>query len=173
MQANRDDARPADGLIAVGTDHAGVELKNRLLAHMRDRGLDVRDYGAYEIDPGDDYPDIAFAIGRAVSTGEAGSGILVCGTGIGMSIAANKVPEVRAALCITAEAAHFARSHNDANILVLAGRDVRAEDPMAVVDTFTDTAFTGEDRHRRRLRKIHQVERDGWADALKGVDGNA
>lgn len=143
--------------IALGADHAGVDLKDRVAAHLEARGCAVQDYGNRDETPSD-YPDVACRVGRAVAVGEADFGLLVCGTGIGMSIAANKLPGVRAGLCISQEAARLARSHNDANVLVLAGRDAVAADPFAIIDAWLETSFSGEARHVRRLEKIRRCE---------------
>lgn len=144
-------------VIGVATDHAGVDLKDEVVAYLRGRGREVRDYGAHDETPSD-YPDMAIRLGEVVAGGEVDRGVLVCGTGIGMSIAANKVPGVRAALCLSPRAAELSRSHNDANLLVLAGRDAVADEPYAIIDAWLTTPFSGEARHRRRLEKIAAYE---------------
>lgn len=145
------------GTIGIGTDHAGVELKDRIIRHLTDKGFSVENFGV-DSDTPFDYPDIAVKVGQAVAAGKISKGILVCGTGIGISIAANKVKGVRAALCISKKAAELSRSHNDANVLVLAGRDATAEDPIAIVDEWLAHDFSEEERHRRRIDKISSYE---------------
>ena len=147
-------------IIAVGTDHAGVALKDRIVAHLEKKGVEAIDYGVNSSDSCD-YPDIAIPLCEKVAQGIFHRGILVCGTGIGMSIAANKVEGVRAALCVSTDAARLSREHNNANVLVVAGRDATAADPIALVDAWLTTAFSGEVRHARRLDKISAYERSG------------
>jgi ribose 5-phosphate isomerase B len=151
------DAGRGPEAVAVGADHAGYQLKEAVSAWLRERGIPVEDLGAYSPDSCD-YPDVAFKLAEAVGAGRIRRGVLVCGAGIGMSIAANKVRGVRAALCTCREAARLSRTHNDANVLVLPGRDAAGEDPMGVLETWLDTPFSGEERHRRRLDKIARYE---------------
>lgn len=153
-------------ILGIGTDHAGIELKNKIVTFLRNQGWEVRDFGAFSPEPCD-YPDIAIQVAAAVSTGEVGRGILVCGSGIGMSIAANKVYGIRAALCTTCTAARLSREHNNANVLVLAGRDAQGEDPFAIVQTWLETPFSQAERHQRRLNKIHTYEQQ---QAIKAVE---
>lgn len=143
--------------IAVGTDHAGVALKNQIVAALTEMGVDAVDYGVHSTESCD-YPDIAIPLCERVAAGEFDRGILVCGTGIGMSVAANKVRGIRAALCVSEEAARLSRNHNDANVLVVAGRDATAADPLAIVATWITTAFSCEERHARRIEKIAAYE---------------
>jgi ribose 5-phosphate isomerase B len=143
--------------IGVGTDHAGVDLKNRIYEFLKEKGYDAINYGA-DTTESCDYPDIAIKIGEETASGKIDRGILVCGTGIGISIAANKVKGVRAALCFTEESARLTREHNDTNVLVLAGRDSKAEDPLKIVEKWLNTDFSGEERHVRRLKKISDYE---------------
>lgn len=143
--------------LLMGADHGGYELKEQLKAHLLGEGHDVVDMGAYSEDAVD-YPDIALKIARGVAAGEAERGILICGTGVGMSIAANKVPGIRAANVTDPRIAALSREHNDANILTLAGRFTSASDAKAIADTFIDTEFTGEDRHVRRIGRLHEME---------------
>jgi ribose 5-phosphate isomerase B len=151
--------------IAVGADHGGVELKDVLVAELRARGTSVIDVGTAST-TSVDYPDFGRAVGEQVSQGAAEVGILVCTSGIGMSIVANKFPGVRAALVRDVTGARLAREHNDANVLVLAGGttdEVRARELLRV---FLDTAFAG-GRHQRRVDKIAELERDlGLAPAV-------
>ncbi len=144
--------------IALGADHAGFQLKESLKALLQARGLDFRDFGCHSpIDT--DYPDIAEQVSLAVARGEAQRGILVCGTGIGSCIAANKIPGVRAALCHESFTAVASRSHNDANVLCLGARVLGEQLAGNIVQAWLDTEFSGEERHRRRLAKIAQLER--------------
>lgn len=143
-------------MIAIGSDHGGLELKEAIVKALASRGLDVDDYGT---DNGEsvDYPDFAEKVAGAVSRGEIKQGILVCGTGIGMSIVANKFPGVRAALATDEFMAQMAKEHNDANILVLGGRVLAEEKAVKMVNTWLDSSYEG-GRHQRRLDKIAQVE---------------
>ncbi|MHC4871232.1 MAG: ribose 5-phosphate isomerase B [Planctomycetota bacterium] len=144
-------------ILGIGTDHAGVELKEKIFYHLREKGWQIENFGVDSSEP-IDYPDIAVKIGEAVATGEITRGILVCGTGIGISIAANKVKGIRAALCVSREAARLSRTHNDANVIVLAGRDATTEDPLAIVDEWLKHEFSEEERHRKRIAKISSYE---------------
>ena len=143
-------------MIAIGSDHGGLELKEAIVKALATRGLDVDDFGT---DNGEsvDYPDFAEKVAGAVSRGEIKQGILVCGTGIGMSIVANKFPGVRAALVTDEFMAQMAKEHNDANILVLGGRVLAEEMAVKMVNTWLDSSYEG-GRHQRRLDKIAQVE---------------
>ena len=142
--------------VAFGADHAGWELKNALAAAAREAGHDVADLGAH--DGGSvDYPDFGAAVGRAVTDGTADRGVLVCGTGIGISIAANKVPGVRAAVAHDEFTARYSRLHNDANVLCLGSRVVGTGVAEAALATFLATAFEG-GRHARRVEKIAEIE---------------
>ena len=142
--------------IALGADHAGFELKERLKADLARQGHEVEDFGTTTSDPAD-YPDYAAAVARAVASGGSDRGVLVCGTGTGMAIAANKVRRVRAAPCCDAEAARLARAHNDANVLALAGRRLGPEAAEEILTTFLATPFDG-GRHARRVAKISALE---------------
>lgn len=145
-------------MIAVGSDHGGLELKNAIQATLAARGLDVDDYGT---DNGDsvDYPDFAEKVACAVSRGDVELGILVCGTGIGMSIVANKFPGVRAALATDEFMAQMAKEHNNANILVLGGRVLAKDLAVKMVNVWLDSTYEA-GRHQRRLDKISRLEED-------------
>ena len=137
--------------IHIGCDHAALDLKNIIIRQLEERGLTVTDHGTYTPESCD-YPDIAHAVAQAVEK-ETGTGILLCGTGIGMSMAANHHKGIRAALCTTELHAKFARRHNDANILCLGARMTGVELAKAIVEAFLTTDFEG-GRHKRRIDKI-------------------
>ncbi len=143
--------------VLIGADHGGFDLKEQLKAHLAGAGHDVVDMGAYGPDPVD-YPDVALKVAKGVAAGEAERGILVCGTGVGMSIAANKVPGIRAANVTDPRIAALTREHNDANVLTLAGRFTTSADAKAIADAFIDTGFSHDDRHSRRIGRIHEIE---------------
>ncbi|MEZ4599098.1 MAG: ribose 5-phosphate isomerase B [Syntrophotaleaceae bacterium] len=145
-------------MLIVASDHGGLELKERIKEFLRERGCEVRDLGTYNGDSVD-YPDFGIMVGRAVSRGEAEKGILICGTGIGMSIVANKFPRVRAALAWDEFTARMAKEHNNANILVLGGRTLDAENACKMIGTWLDAGFEG-GRHQQRLDKIARIEDD-------------
>jgi RpiB/LacA/LacB family sugar-phosphate isomerase len=142
--------------VAVGSDHGGLELKEQVKTHLTRLGYRFHDLGTHSPEPVD-YPDIALAVAKAVQAGDARIGILVDGAGIGSAMAANKVPGVRAALCIDAAAARNAREHNDANVLTLGAKFVDATRMREIVDTFLASACT-EERHARRVKKIKAIE---------------
>jgi len=143
--------------IAIGADHGGYRLKACIIEHLREQGHQVQDFGTDG--PGSvDYPDFARPVAKAVSAGEFERGILVCGTGIGVSIAANKVRGTRAALCGEAYSARMSRAHNDANVLCLGERVIGEGLALDIVDTWLETDFEG-GRHARRVAKIHEIER--------------
>lgn len=144
--------------IFLGADHGGFELKQELAAHLRSAGHDVVDLGAHEYDALDDYPDSALSVSRAVAAGEGERGIIVCGSGVGASVAANKVKGVRAALCHDTYSAHQGVEHDDLNVLCLGGRIIGGALAREVVDAFVGARFSGEERHRRRLQKILDAE---------------
>ncbi len=143
-------------MFVIGSDHGGLELKEAIKGDLKARGIEVTDFGT---DNGDsvDYPDFGEKVARAVSKGEASKGILICGTGIGMSLVANKFPRVRAALVHDEFTAQMSKEHNNANILVLGGRVLDVELALKMVGIWLDTPFEG-DRHQRRLDKITQIE---------------
>jgi len=145
-------------MIAIGSDHGGVELKDFLVGYLRGQGAEVRDCGTQGPDSVD-YPDYGREVSQWVSTGVAERGVLICTSGIGMSIVANKFPGVRAALVLDIDAARSSREHNDANILVLSGAKTAASLARQIVETWLATPFAG-GRHQRRVDKITQVEQD-------------
>lgn len=140
-------------MIAIGSDHGGFQLKQEIMEHLEKRGESFRDFGTFT-EESCDYPDYGKAVAHAVASGEYQTGIIICGTGIGISITANKVPGIRAALCGDCFSAEATRLHNDANILALGARVVGPGLALKIVDTFLDTPFSGEERHRRRIEKI-------------------
>jgi ribose 5-phosphate isomerase B len=142
--------------IAIGADHAGFRLKETVKARLAREGLDVVDLGTTS-DESVDYPDFAAAVAHRVTSGAADRGILVCGTGIGMSIAANKVRGIRAASVTDLESARYSRSHNDANVLSLGARITAPDLALQIVQVFLDTPFSG-GRHQRRIDKIAALE---------------
>ena len=144
-------------MLAIGSDHGGYELKNHIIKHLEERGIEVKDYGCFS-EASVDYPDVAKAVCEGVTSGEAERGILICGTGIGISIAANKVKGIRAALCSDVYSAKMCRQHNNANILCLGGRVTGRELAFMIVDTYVDENFEG-GRHQNRVDKIHALEK--------------
>ena len=149
---------PKKPRIAIGSDHAGFPVKETIRKYLEEGGYVVDDQGTSS-EESVDYPDYGRAVGERVASKEADLGIAVCGSGIGISIAANKVPGIRAALAHDVTTARLAREHNDANVLALGGRIVTAEAAVEMVQTFLTTAYLG-GRHQRRLDKIAQIERD-------------
>ena len=140
-------------MIAIGSDHGGFELKNTLMKHLEQRGFAYKDFGTYS-EASCDYPAYAKAVANAVASGECERGILICGTGIGVSITANKVPGIRAALCGDCFSAEATRQHNNANILCMGARVVGAGLALKIADTFLDTPFSNDPRHIRRISQI-------------------
>ncbi|HEX5132099.1 MAG TPA: ribose 5-phosphate isomerase B [Candidatus Krumholzibacteria bacterium] len=144
--------------IALGADHAGFELKERIKAHLQGSRHEVIDLGTNGLEAVD-YPDFAEAVGTAVRDRRAERGIILCGSGVGASVAANKIPGVRAGLCHDHYSAHQGVQHDDINVLVLGGRVVGESVALELVDAFLDARFSGEDRHRRRLDKVKAIEK--------------
>ena len=149
-------------VVAIGADHAGFPLKVELVALLHARGVTVLDLGTHSADPVD-YPDIAEAVGGALQQGRARRGILVCGSGAGACIAANKLTGVRAAVCHDTYSAHQAVEHDDANILCLGSRIIGGALAEELLDTWLGAAFAGEDRFVRRLNKVVAIEATGIA----------
>ncbi len=140
-------------MIAIGSDHGGFALKQALMKHLDERGLEYRDFGTYS-EASCDYPVYAKAVAQAVAGGECSRGILICGTGIGVCITANKVPGIRAALCGDCFSAEATRQHNDANILCMGARVVGEGLALRIADIFLDTPFSEDERHKRRISMI-------------------
>jgi ribose 5-phosphate isomerase B len=144
--------------IGIASDHAGYDLKNTLAELVRSGGYEVTDLGAHEYCATDDYPDFAAALGRAVAAGEVERGVLVCGSGVGASIAANKIRGVRAGLCHDTYSARQGVEHDDMNVLVLGARVIGIALAEDLVRAFLAARFSGEDRHARRLSKVVALE---------------
>ncbi|HEU0252531.1 MAG TPA: ribose 5-phosphate isomerase B [Pyrinomonadaceae bacterium] len=144
--------------IAVGADHAGYPLNERVIEELRGAGHEVVDFGTHDGSVPDDYPDYAKQIGQAVQSGTAEIGILICGSGVGAAVAANKLRGVRAALCGDTYSGHQSREHDDCNVLCLGSRVTGPELALEIVRAFVAARFTGEERHRRRLAKIAALE---------------
>lgn len=140
-------------MIAIGCDHGGFELKGEIMKHLEFRGIQYQDFGTYDT-ASTDYPIYAKKVAAAVLSGECEKGILICGTGIGISITANKIKGIRCALCTDCFMAEATRQHNDANVLALGGRVVGAGLALKIVDTFLDTPFSNDERHIRRIQAI-------------------
>jgi len=141
--------------IAISADHAGFELKKILINNLKESGYDVADYGTHSTDS-IDYPDFAYAAANSVAEGDNEMGVIICGSGVGVSITANKVKGIRAANCFNTEMASLARQHNNANIICLGSRFLEEEQAKEMVDTFLTTEFEG-GRHERRVDKIHDL----------------
>ncbi len=144
-------------MIALGCDHAGLELKNAVKAHLEERKIEYKDFGTYTEDSVD-YAVYAEKTARAVVSKECELGLLFCGTGVGISIAANKVKGIRAACCSDKFSAEMTRLHNDANILCTGGRVISIEKAIELVDVFIETKFSGDERHIRRIAQITDLE---------------
>lgn len=141
--------------IALGADHAGFELKEQIAKYLKEKGYEVKDFGAYSTDS-IDYPDPAYSTAKSVSEHSSDEGILICGTGIGMSMVANKLPGIRAALCNSVETAQLSKKHNNANLLCLGGRVEHTDSVEKIVDEWLNAKFE-EGRHERRVDKIHSL----------------
>lgn len=144
--------------VLIGGDHAGFELKTEIAAKLRAAGHDVIDKGAHQYDAADDYPDFSLAVARGVASGEGDRGIIICGSGVGASVAANKVRGVRAAMCHDTYSARQGVEHDDLNVLCLGGRIIGSALAVELVDGFLDAKFSGEERHQRRLDKVLAAE---------------
>lgn len=142
-------------MIAIGSDHGGFDLKEKVKAHLLEKGYDVKDVGCYE-KVSVDYPTFGHAVAKAVAEGECEKGIVICTTGIGISITANKTAGIRCALCSEPLSAKMTRLHNDANVLAMGAALVGDMMAMEIVDTFLGTAFSGDERHQRRIDLIEQ-----------------
>ena len=144
--------------IAVGADHGGFPLNEHIIEELRKSGHEVTDFGTHDGSQPDDYPDYARQVGEAVRAGRADCGIVVCGSGVGACVAANKLRGVRAVLCMDTYSAHQSREHDDCNVLCLGARVVGVELALEILRAFVAARFTGEERHRRRLAKVKEIE---------------
>jgi ribose 5-phosphate isomerase B len=142
-------------MIAIGSDHGGYELKKEIMEHLKKRDIEVKDFGSYTKESCD-YPVYAKKVADSVITKECEFGILICGTGIGISITANKIKGIRAALCHDCFSAEATREHNNANILAMGARVVGPGLALKIVDTFLDTPFSNDERHIRRINLIEE-----------------
>lgn len=140
-------------MVAIASDHGGFEYKKLILQHLEDRGIACKDFGT-DSPESCDYTDFAIPVAQAVAAGEYECGILICGTGIGMSIAANKVHGIRAAVCGDSFSARATREHNDANVLCMGARVISEAKALEITDIFLDTPFSNDERHIRRISKI-------------------
>lgn len=143
--------------IAIGSDHGGYALKQQVMEHLKGKGYEIDDLGCYSLDSVD-YPQYGEAVAHAVADGKADKGIVICTTGIGISIAANKVKGIRCALCTDATCARLTREHNDANVLALGGAIVGNMLALDIVDTFMTTEFCGMEKHARRISQVMAIE---------------
>lgn len=143
--------------IAIGCDHGGITLKDSIVNYLEERGVQIEDFGTFGTDSVD-YPDFAYKVARSVADGKADKGILMCGTGIGISIAANKVNGIRCALCHNTDTAKLTAMHNDSNVLAMGGRVIDADTAVNIVKTWLDTPFEG-GRHINRINKISEIEK--------------
>jgi ribose 5-phosphate isomerase B len=143
--------------IALGSDHGGLDLKKQIILHLKSKNIEIKDFGTYTEDSCD-YPDYALEVAQEVVAEKFELGILICGTGIGIGIAANKVPGIRAALCHDTFSAHASREHNNANILTLGARVIGIGLALDIVDAFINGKFQGE-RHQKRIDKITEIEK--------------
>jgi len=146
--------------VAVGADHAGVSLRETVIQAVKVGGHTVLDLGTFDTQPVD-YPDYALAVGRAIQQGEADRGILLCGSGVGVSVAANKLHGIRAGVCHDTYSAHQAVEHDNLNVLCLGPRVIGPALALELVNVFLAARFAGEERHRRRVQKIEAMERSG------------
>lgn len=142
-------------MIAIGSDHGGFDLKEKVIAHLREQGMECKDVGCFD-KSSCDYPIYGKAVAEAVASGVCEKGIVICTTGIGISITANKVPGIRCALCADSVSAKLTRLHNNANVLALGAGIVGENLALGIVDTFLTTDFSGEERHQRRIDLIEQ-----------------
>lgn len=144
--------------IAIGCDHGALALKNKVVSHLEKRGFEVKDFGTYTLDSCD-YPDFAGAAAKAVASGECDRGIVLCTTGIGVSISANKIHGIRCALLSDPWSAKMTRLHNDTNMMAMGAGVVGENLALEIADTWLGTAFSGEERHQRRIDKVMELEK--------------
>ena len=149
--------------VAIGADHAGFDLKCEITAWLKSQGHQVSDVGSYQMDPNDDYPDFAVAVAGSVLSGDTERGIVICGSGVGASITANKVKGIRACLCHDSYTARQGVEHDNMNVICIGGRVIGIELTKVVLEAFLDASFIQEARFQRRLDKLIQVEKNGLA----------
>ena len=145
--------------IAIGADHAGYPLNERVIEELRNLGHEIIDFGTHDGSVPDDYPDYAKKVGESIQSGSTEIGILICGSGVGAAVAANKVRGIRAALCGDTYSAHQSREHDDCNVLCVGSRVTGVELALEIVRAFVNARFTGEERHKRRLAKVAELEK--------------
>ena len=143
-------------MIAIGSDHGGFALKEEVVKYLKGKGYELKDVGCYDVSSVD-YPSYGHAVGKAVASGECEFGIVICTTGIGISIAANKVPGVRCALCSEPNSARMTREHNNANVLAMGGGLIGPQMAFTIVDTFLNTEFSVEEKHHRRVNLLESL----------------
>jgi len=148
--------------VAIGADHAGFELKGEIVRWLESEGHQVKDLGAHVLDPEDDYPDSAVAVADSLCSGETERGIIICGSGVGACITANKVRGIRACLCQDTYTARQGVEHDDMNVVCIGGRVIGTELTKAVLEAFLEASFIPEPRFQRRLDKLAQVEQRGF-----------
>lgn len=146
-------------MIAIGCDHGGFDLKKSIIKHLEEQNIEVKDFGCYSLESVD-YPDFAVAVAKSVAIGECEKGIVICSTGIGVSIAANKVKGIRCALVHDLLSARLTREHNDSNVLAMGAFVVAPETAKQITDIWLNTKFSGGERHLRRVDKITKIESD-------------
>ncbi|WP_029323361.1 ribose 5-phosphate isomerase B [Butyrivibrio sp. AE3004] len=146
-------------MIALGSDHGGFDIKQVVIEHLKERGIEYKDFGTYDKNSCD-YPIFGRKAAEAVASGECEKGIVICTTGIGISIVANKVKGIRCALCSEPHSARLTREHNDANVLAMGGALIGPDMAIDIVDTFLDTEFSGLEKHVRRISEISEMEPD-------------
>lgn len=145
--------------IAIAADHGGYPLNEQIIEELRQAGHELMDFGTHDGSQPDDYPDYAIKVGQAIQNEKVEIGIIVCGSGVGAAVAANKLTGIRAALCGDTYSAHQCREHDDCNVLCLGARVTGVELALEIVRTFVAARFTGEERHRRRLSKVAAIEK--------------
>jgi ribose 5-phosphate isomerase B len=155
----------ANGCIAIGSDHAGFSLKGDIATYIKGLGYQIRDLGPHCAEPVD-FPDYVEAVGHAILAGEANRGVLICGSGVGVSVAANKIPGIRAALCHDIYSAHQSVEHDDVNVLALGAQVVGPAVAHDLVKAFLEASFSGKENHRRRVEKIKAME-ERYADGIR------
>ena len=145
--------------IAIGADHAGYPLNERVIEELRNAGHELIDFGTHDGSVPDDYPDYARKVGESIQSGSTEIGILICGSGVGAAVAANKLRGIRAALCGDTYSGHQSREHDDCNVLCVGARVTGVELALEIVRAFVNARFTGEERHKRRLAKVAELEK--------------